>query len=76
MIFGFGFNKDENFLRWLFLERARAHKLNQSWKTETWFIDTPKSGRLHRKPFFEGLGMEYVSVPAYSDIYKNPMWRS
>ena len=40
MIFGFGFNKDENFLRWLFLERARLHKLNPRWKTKTWFIDT------------------------------------
>lgn len=76
MIFGFGFNKDENFLRWLFLERARLHKLNQSWKAETWFLDTQKNGRLHRKPFFDALGMEHVSVPAYGDIYENPMWRT
>ncbi len=57
MIFGFGFNKDENFLRWLFLERARLHKINPDWKARTWFIDTPRSGSLHRKPFFEGLGI-------------------
>jgi len=76
MIFGFGFNKDETFLRWLFLERARLHKFNPLWKAKTWFLDTPKSGSLHRKPFFEGLGMEYVSVPSYSDIYENPVWRS
>jgi hypothetical protein len=76
MIFGFGFNKDENFLRWLFLERARLHKINPVWKTKTWFIDTPRNGSLHRKPFFEGLGMEYVTVADYADIYEDPTWRS
>lgn len=76
MIFGFGFNKDECFLRWLFLERARLQKLNQGWKAETWFLDTPKNGSLHRRPFFEGLGMEYVNVPSYNDIYKNPIWHT
>ncbi len=76
MIFGFGFNKDENFLRWLFLERARLQKIEPSWKTKTWFIDTPKNGSLHRKPFFEGLGMEYVSVSDYAEIYEDPMWHA
>ena len=75
MIVGFGFNKDESFLRWLFLERARLHKINPDWKTKAWFLDTPQNGSLHRKPFFEGLGMEYVSVPAYSEIYENPTWQ-
>ena len=76
MIFGFGFNKDESFLRWLFLERARFHKLNPAWKTKTWFVDMPKNGSLNRKRFFEGLGIEYVSVSAYSQIYENPTWRT
>ena len=76
MIFGFGFNKDENFLRWLFLERARLHKINPSWKAETWFIDTPRNGSLHRRPFFEGLGMEYVTVTDYADIYEEAKWQS
>jgi hypothetical protein len=74
MIFGFGFNKDENFLRWLFLERARLHKINPVWKTKTWFIDVPEDGSLHRKPFFERLGMEYVPVSDYPDIYEDTMW--
>lgn len=76
MIFGFGFNKDENFLRWLFLERARLHKINPDWKTKTWFIDTTRNGSLHRKPFFEGLGMEYVTVADYAEIYENSLWQS
>ena len=74
-IFGFTFGKDENFLRWLFLERARLHKIMPHWKKKTWYVDTPKNGSMHRKPFFEGLGMEYVAVSEYSDIYDDPMWR-
>lgn len=75
MIFGFGFNKDESFLRWLFLERARLHKVEASWKAKTWFVDTPKNGRLHRKPFFESLGMEYVTASGYVEIYENSEWQ-
>lgn len=74
MIFGFGFGKDENFLRWLFLERARLHKLVPAWKAETWFIDVESENSLHRKPFFEGLGMEFIMVPDYSEIYENRLW--
>ena len=74
MIFGFGFNKDENFLRWLFLERARLHKLNPPWRTDSWFLDTPKSNNLNRRPFFEGLGIEYVAVSDYGEIYENSSW--
>ncbi len=74
MIFGFGFNKDEIFLRWLFLERARAHKIRPTWKADTWFIDTPKNGALHRKPFFEGLGMKYVATSRFAEIYEDPIW--
>lgn len=76
MIFGFGFNKDENFLRWLFLERARLHKINPNWKAKAWFIDTPRDGSLHRQPFFERLGIEYVTVDDYADIYEDVSWRS
>ncbi|MCZ4269085.1 hypothetical protein O4H48_14405 [Rhodobacteraceae bacterium G21628-S1] len=76
MIFGFGFGKDENFFRWLFLERARLHKLRPNWKAKTWFIDTGDTDRKLRRPFFEGLDMEIVTVPDYSDIYENPVWRS
>lgn len=76
VIFGFSFSKDENFLRWLFLERARLHKIVPKWKAPTWFVDTPKNGSLHRKPFFEGLQMQYVVVNDYKDIYENPAWNS
>lgn len=75
VLIGFGFGKDENFLRWLFLERARLHKLRPDWAAKTWFVDTGLAGRQHRRPFLEGLGMEVVTVPHYSDIYENPAWQ-
>lgn len=71
VLFGFGFGKDETFLRWLFLERARLHKLRPDWAANTWFVGT---GRKHRRPFLEGLGMEVVTVPRHADIYENPAW--
>ncbi|WP_146038674.1 hypothetical protein [Paracoccus sp. SY] len=74
--FGFSFSKDENFLRWLFLERARLQKTNPECKAPTWFVDTPNNGSLHRKPFFEALQMKYVVAESYHDIYENPAWKS
>jgi hypothetical protein len=74
LIFGFTFSKDETFLRWLFLERARLQKANTSWKPKTWFVDSPNKGSLHRKPFFEGLGMQYVVISNYAEIYENEGW--
>lgn len=74
LIFGFTFSKDETFLRWLFLERARLHKANPAMKKKTWFVDTPESGSLHRKAFFKCLGMEYIAITDYAEIYQNPAW--
>lgn len=74
VLLGFGFGRDENFLRWLFLERARLHKLRPNWKASTWFVDTDAPVRKHQRPFLAGLGMEVVTVPRYADIYENRAW--
>lgn len=76
VIFGFSFGKDETFLRWLFLERARLQKTVPAWKVPTWFVDVPKNSSLPRKPFFEGLHMTYVVAESYDEIYENPSWNS
>ncbi|WP_097175951.1 hypothetical protein [Stappia indica] len=75
VLIGFGFGKDENFLRWLFLERARLHKLRPDWTTKTWFVDVNSTDRQHRRLFLEKLGIEVVTVPQYIDIYENPAWQ-
>ena len=76
MIFGFACKRDENLLRWLFLERARLHKLRPDLKAEAWFLDTSSDRGLDSKPFFEGVDIKYVCVPDPNDIYKNPTWNS
>lgn len=75
-IFGFTFGKDENFLRWLFLERARLHKIRPEWSAQTWYFDVQKDDGRDRRPFFDGLGMKYVKLPDYRDIYDDPVWLS
>lgn len=75
ILIGFGFGKDEHFLRWLFLERARLHKLRPDWTANTWFVDRGTEDEKHPRPFLEGLGIEVVTVPKYSDIYDNPAWQ-
>lgn len=75
MIFGFGFGKDENFLRWLFLERARLHKLEPRLKAKTWFVEVQSEASAHRQAFFERLGITFVTVSDYSDIYEASTWQ-
>jgi hypothetical protein len=75
VLFGFGFGKDENFFRRLFLERARLHKFRPNLEAKTWFVDTGVIDNEHRRPFLEGLGMEIVTVPQYADIYENEGWQ-
>lgn len=74
LILGFGFGKDETFLRWLFLERARLHKRNPALKKMTWFVDVLDGNQKKRRPFFEGLGFSVVYLNQYSDLYENPAW--
>ncbi|PQA75147.1 hypothetical protein [Brucella oryzae] len=75
LMLGFRFGKDENFLRWLFLERARIHKLVPEWSARSWYIDVRnKGGTPSRRPFFEGLGITYLSVDDYRDIYESDGW--
>ncbi|MBN9675960.1 hypothetical protein [Salipiger bermudensis] len=74
LVVGFSFGKDESFLRWLLLERARIFKINPSWKNMAWYVDVVGDGDPHRKPFFEGLGMKYVTLREHREIYDSPVW--
>ena len=82
LVFGFRCNRDESLMRWLFVERARFHKLCPEKRVETWFLDTPsgESSTSKENPtsrrFFESLDMEYVPVSDFGDIYGNPAWCS
>lgn len=74
LIVGFGFGKDETLFRWLFLERARIHKIRPDWRQDAWFVDTGgKAAGLH-KQFLEGLGIQQISLQDYSAIYEAGGW--
>lgn len=73
-MFGLEFGKDETFLRWLFLERARFFKRFPGNKRETYFIATNEGRNVERRPFFKRLGMNYIVVNGYKDIYESTAW--
>ncbi|MDF0596309.1 hypothetical protein [Psychromarinibacter halotolerans] len=76
VIFGFTFGKDENFLRWLFLERAKLQKITPEPPKKIWFVVKDDEGSDSRRLFFKRLGVEFVTVPDYPDIYENEAWQS
>ncbi|UOA15995.1 hypothetical protein [Sulfitobacter dubius] len=75
VIFGFSFGKDENFLRWLFLERAKLQKISPEPAKKAWFVERRNESSDSRKLFFKRLGVEFVTVDDYSDIYEDRAWR-
>jgi len=75
IILGLGFTRDETFLRWLFLERARFHRIRPDFKTEAWIVERKTDRPDHRRRFLTELGIETVYVKDYADIYENAAWR-
>ncbi len=69
IMIGFGFNKDETFLRWLFLERAFLHRYNPQYFKKTWFVQSENNERL----FLEKLGSEVIRAD-FEEIYENNAW--
>jgi hypothetical protein len=75
VVIGFAFGKDENFLRWLFLERARLHRIKPDMKTEAWFVVKGTAEDDHRRAFLERLGIKMIFTESYEEIYDNPAWK-
>jgi len=74
IIIGFGFGKDETFFRWLFLERARLHKLRPEWKCDTWFVDIERDKKLQQSAFLAGLGIQQIILSDYDSLYTASCW--
>lgn len=73
-IIGLELGKDETFLRWLFLERARFFKRFPDHRKKTWFIVTGEDRLDARKAFFKHLDMDFVVASTYEQIYSNRAW--
>ncbi|WP_339745429.1 hypothetical protein [uncultured Maricaulis sp.] len=76
LIFGFGLGKDESFLRWLFLERAKFHKIRPDWRQPSWYVTNDSTDDERRGVFFKALGIELVNAKNYDEIYENAAWNS
>lgn len=76
VIVGFGFKKDETFLRWLLLERARFHKIRPEWAQPTWYVCEASSDNALHRTFFEALGITMVIVNSHHDIYEAAAWQA
>lgn len=71
---GFGFGKDETFLRWLFLERARLHKQFPLRARRAWFVTVDDARNRHREPFLTRLGIQMVELKSHQHIYESEAW--
>ncbi len=72
VIFGFGFGKDEAFMRWLFVERARFARKYDLPEPTAWYVDAPGK-EAQRKPFFEAIGLNYITAD-FDEVYAGKAW--
>lgn len=74
LIFGLGLEENEVFLRWLLIERARYFKKFPERKKNAWYVSTGESDSDGKKFFLDGVGIEYLKVNNYGEIYNDETW--
>ena len=74
LIFGLGLEKNEVFLRWLLIERARYFKKFPDRKKDAWYVSTGENDSDGKSFFLTGVGIEYLEVNSYDEIYGNETW--
>ena len=78
LIFGLGLSRDEVFLRWLLIERAKYGKRFESKKRKAWYVCTKKeeAGNSDRNFFLKHVGVEIVGVNSFDEIYSSQVWNA
>ncbi len=77
VFFGMGLGRDEVFLRWLLIQRARYFAQHRDRLQQAWYVfpATEKQPQDLAKYFFlKALGVELVCVETYDDIYSMSVW--
>lgn len=76
LIFGFGLSRDEVFLRWLLIERARYCRKFGIQNRKSWYVWA--KGKEDQDPdrdfFLKHVGVEVVGVNDFDDIYSSQVW--
>ena len=74
LIFGLGLEKNEIFLRWILIERARYFRKFPERKKQAWYVhidETDGSGKLF---FLEGVGVKPIRAKSYDELYRAATW--
>jgi len=77
LIFGLGLGRDETFLRWLLIERARYFRKFGIHGRKAWYLLAEgEEGDPDRDFFLEHVGVEPVGVKSHDDIYSSSVWNA
>ncbi len=76
LIFGLGLGRDEVFLRWLLIERARYFRKFGIHDRKAWYLWAEEEGRkdTDRDFFLEHVGVQVVGVRSFDEIYSCRIW--
>lgn len=70
-IFGLGLNKDETFLRWLLIQRAKYSTISQK-PVKGWYVD--RNINHGKKMFLEVLGFKVIEINDFKVLYED-IWK-
>jgi len=68
-MFGIRLDKDEVFLRWILIERARYFMRLPERSRDGWFVSNSIYDKEVKKYFLRRVGIEPTSVELYDEIY-------
>lgn len=78
-VFGLSLEENEVFIRWLLIERARYFKKFPQRAKKGWYISVAagdeQASLEGKKMFMRSVGLEYIEVKSYDDIYQVPWER-
>lgn len=70
LFFGLGLERDETFLRWLLIERAKYYEKFPYRRHSGWYVCPETETSQGKRLFLENVGIDIVEVNDYDDIYK------
>lgn len=77
LIFGLGLSRDEVFLRWLLIERARYCRKFSVQDRKAWYVWAKEEMRDSDRCFFlKHVAIERVDLNSYDEIYSSQVWNS
>ena len=74
VIFGLGFEVNEVFLRWLFIERARYFQKFPMHKKDAWYVYVEEKDGLGKLRFLKCMGVEPILARDFPEIYGEATW--